>query len=67
MILFSLGQSPTESGHLIVVCIASLLYSCLSIVNMNETEVALLTYTYTSMFLARAWMNSALSMPSLSE
>lgn len=58
----SVGQNPTESAMLIVGCVASLLYSCLSSVNMNETEVALLIYTHISLFLVRAWMNSALSI-----
>lgn len=54
MIFTSLGQNPTESGNLIVGYVASLLYSCLSIANMNETQVALLIHAHKSMFLDRA-------------
>lgn len=54
VIFTSLGQNPTENGNLVVGCVASLLHSCLSIVNMNETQVALLIHAHKSMFLARA-------------
>lgn len=64
VIFTSLGQTPTESGHLSVFCVACLLYGCFSMVNMNKPEVLFLIYTRTSLFLARAWMNSALSITS---